>query len=280
MEDELMKKYEDPSVYNFHNRAPYLPQEPEEWCQEDSGAETNERDSSSSQYEKIVEEMKQNECGTEEKNCCAKNSKDKYPDEGDIELINKTLIEKCTCIEDKISEMSKSIDSMKGELDGIQKYGEAVALLKTAVTRNQQNEERIYKELDIAKKDERYSMIKPFLEFMVSQHIDLLNSKKQYENDKEAVIDELGEKAYSEIISLHDFQMEAIESQLKIQGILLEEYVPDSEFNATEQMPSKTTVETEDNSKIGKVAYVEHCCYKYNDKILRKAKVRLYKAGK
>lgn len=190
------------------------------------------------------------------------------------------VLEKLDALSGSISRLQSDMDSMKGKMGELQGYREAVTQLKFSLNRNQQNEERIYKELEAAKKDEHYTTIKPFLEFMVSLHIDLVNSRKQYENDKEAVIEEYGEKAYNEMIELHNFQIESIEGQLQIQGMEIREYAPDSAYVVTEQTPSKTIVEIADSDLNGKIARCETPCYLYKDKVLRKARVVLYKLTK
>ena len=190
------------------------------------------------------------------------------------------LYERLKSMEEKIDGLQADLRKVKDNMDSLHGYKEAVEQLKASLLRNQQNEERIYKELDLAKKDERYTIIKPFLEFMVIQHLDLMKSRSQYENDKNSIIDEYGDKAYQEIIELHSFQIDALERQLEVQGVTINNYVEGSAYDASEQMSSKQTIQTDNTDLVGKVAVVETQCYKYSDKVLRKAKVRLYKLDK
>ena len=191
-----------------------------------------------------------------------------------------TIMDSVKEIDAKVSRLENDVEKVKSGMNEIQGYRDAVTQLKISLKRNQENEERIYKDLEIAKKDERFMMIKPLLDSIVSIHMELLNSKVQYEEDKEAVVREYGEKAYKEIISLHDYQMKNIEGILQNQGVELIWHLPDTPFNSMEQMVSKNTEPTEDASKKDVIVRSETPCYRYNDKVLRKAKVVMYKVTK
>lgn len=229
---------------------------------------------------KVYNEDAQNECNTGQE---ATHTKTGAAEES----MGTAFTEMCNVIMDsveeinvKVSKLEDDMEKVKSGMNEIQGYRDAVAQLKISLCRNQQNEERIYKDLEIAKKDERFTTIKPLLESIISIHMELLNSKVQYEEDQETVVQEYGEKAYKEIISLHDYQMKNIEGILQNQGVELIWYLPDTPFNAMEQMVSKNTESTEDISKKDIIVRGETPCYRYNDKVLRKAKVVMYKVAK
>lgn len=187
------------------------------------------------------------------------------------------IIKSVATVAEKISTLEKDMAKVITGMNEIQGYRDAVSQLKVSLLRNQQNEERIYKDLEIAKKDEKFVLIKPLLESIISIHTELLSSRLQYETDRDVVVQDCGEKAYKEIIGMHEYQMKNIEGILQIHGVELIWYMPDTSFEAMKQTISKKTELTEDVSKKDFIARTEMPCYCYNDKILRKAKVVMYK---
>lgn len=154
----------------------------------------------------------------------------------------------------------------------------AVETLRRSLALHQTNEDKIYKELEEYRKNQYFNYIKPFLEFLITMLTDMNNSVRQYEEDKTDFVEKYGEAHYEEIINLQKYFADQIAFQLQIQGVEIVEYQPETAFIATEQMIGKPVL-TEDPALVGKVARVDSACYKYEDKILRKAKVSVYKAA-
>lgn len=183
----------------------------------------------------------------------------------------------------KISEVSSALSKLASEVAGIKTgisrfdgYEKAVEALKRSLAANQRNEENIYKELEEYKKNQYYNFIRPFLEFLINLLTDMINSRKQYEDDRDEFIAQHGQEIYDEIIELHGFYVQQIESQLQIQGVEIVNYESGTPFVSIEQIISKPIL-TEDSSLAGTVGKVDSACYKFEDKILKKAKVHVYK---
>lgn len=176
-----------------------------------------------------------------------------------------------------VSNVAEQVTSLKAGMIKFADYDTAVETLKRSLNVHQHNEDNIYKELEGYKKNQYYNYIRPFFEFLISLLTDMIASKKQYENDKDEIIEHNGQEIYDEIIELHKYYTQQIESQLQIQGVEIIEYSPNTPFISMEQIIS-TPVLTADNSLVGLVALADSACYKFEDKIIKKAKVHVYKA--
>ena len=104
----------------------------------------------------------------------------------------------------------------------------------------------------------------------------MINSKKQYENDYNEFIMQHNQDIYDEIINMHDFYIQQIQNQLQIQGVEIINHEPNMPFIATEQVIIKS-ISTQDTALSGIVGKIDSACYKFQNKILRKAKVHVYK---
>ena len=179
-------------------------------------------------------------------------------------------------ISENVSQLISEVAGIKTSLAKLDGYDKAVETLKRSLAANQRNEDNIYKELETYKKNQYFNYIRPFLEFLINILTDMLNLKKQYEDDKENFVSQHGQEVYDEIIDLNDYYLHQIENQLQIQGVEIIHYESESAFVATEQTISKVIL-TDDDSLVGIVGKVDSACYKFEDKVLKKAKVQVYK---
>lgn len=182
-----------------------------------------------------------------------------------------------SAIGDNVLRLLEDISEVKASVSRFDGYDKAVETLKRSLAANQRNEDNIYKELETYKKNQYFNYIRPFLEFLINLLTDMLTSKKQYEDDQVEFIAQHGQDVYDEIIELHQYYTQQIESQLQIQGVEIIHYEPETAFIPTEQIISKT-ISTEDTLRSGKIGKVDSACYKFEDKVLKKAKVHVYKA--
>lgn len=177
----------------------------------------------------------------------------------------------------EVSDIARQVNELKAAITKFSSYDTAVETLKRSLSAHQNNEANIHKELEGYKKNQYFNYIRPFIEFLISLLSDMKGSIKQYESDKEKFIEQHGEEIYDEIIGLHSFYIQQIESQIQIQGVEIIDYEINTSFVPMEQLIS-TPVLTEDSSLVGLVASVDSACYKFEDKIIKKAKVHVYKA--
>ena len=177
---------------------------------------------------------------------------------------------------DDVSKLIGDVSEIKTGISKFDGYDKAVDTLKRYLAANQRNEDNIYKELEIYKKNQYYNYIRPFLEFLINLLNDMLNSKKQYEDDRDEFISQHGQEVYDEIIELHGYYVQQIESQLQIQGVEIINYETGTSFISTEQIISKPIL-TDDSALSGLVGKIDSLCYKFEDKVLKKAKVHVYK---
>ncbi len=209
-----------------------------------------------------------------------------------VEAITQTVASTCSMVNNEdvailleevrkmsivISTVSEQVVNIKSGISKFSGYDTAVETLKRSLSVHQHNEDNIYKELEGYKKNQYYNYIRPFFEFLINLLTDMISSKKQYEKDKDEFIEHHGQEIYDEIIELHNYYTQQIESQLQIQGVEIIEYTSNTPFVSTEQLIS-TPVLTEDSSLVGLVASADSACYKFDDKIIKKAKVHVYKA--
>lgn len=190
--------------------------------------------------------------------------------------VSEESLELITTIGDNVEKLLGELTALRASVSHFDGYDKAVDTLKRSLAANQRNEENIYKELETYKKNQYYTYIRPFLEFLINLLTDLLGSMKQYEDDKDEFIESHGQEMYNEIINLHKYYAQQIESQLQIQGVEVIHYENSTPFIATEQIISKTIL-TEDSSLSGTVGKVDSACYKFEEKVLKKAKVHVYK---
>lgn len=86
---------------------------------------------------------------------------------------------KIASMEECIEKLCTSIDERnRKDAAVLQNYRTSLDNLRISLAANQRNEDKIYKELEIAKKDERFLIIRPFLEFIVERHFELVKSLK------------------------------------------------------------------------------------------------------
>lgn len=201
-----------------------------------------------------------------------------------VKTVSALNSEEITAMFDEIkkmsSQLSEIIENVAGIKSGISRfnsYDSAVDTLKRSLSVHQRNEDNIYKELEQYKKNQYYNYIRPFFEFLISLLTDMISSKKDYQNDEIEFVEKHGQGIFDEIIDLHNYYIDQIVSQLQIQGVEVIEYQPNTPFIPTEQLIS-TPVLTEDISMVGQVASADSYCYKFEEKIVKKAKVHVYKA--
>ncbi len=178
----------------------------------------------------------------------------------------------------KLSAMLAQIESISREVSRLAAYDKAVDTLKVSLAANQNSEKNLYKEVEEYKKDTYFTNIKPFLMFMVDMLCEMKKSLSQYLDDKEEFIAENSENSFNEIVDLLKFFIGSFENQMKIQGVDIITFEPDSDYIAGQQRISKT-VKTDDPAKNGKIAAVLSDCYMYGTTVLRPAKVTAYKLG-
>ena len=170
----------------------------------------------------------------------------------------------------KIGELNTRVNTLVSE------FHRTVETLKLSLAANQRNEANIHKELEVYKNNQYFMYIKPYLEFMISMLDDLKGSKKDYEKDKDSIVESNTEDIFNEIIGLHDMFIKQLVSQLKIQGVEIISYQPGDKFIPLEQIITKTEP-TDDPDSVEKIASAESDCYKFEDKVLKRAKVHVYK---
>lgn len=188
-----------------------------------------------------------------------------------------TLLAKTSEISEGLINLLSEVSGIKADLSKFDGYEKAVDTLKRSLAAHQHNEDSIHKELEGYKRNQYYNYIRPFLEFLINLLTDMINSKKQYEGDHDDFVSQHGQEVYNEIVELHDFYIQQIESQLQIQGVEVINYETDTPFIPTEQIISKPII-TENVDLVGMVGQVDSACFKFEDKILKKAKVHVYKA--
>lgn len=186
------------------------------------------------------------------------------------------LIDNVKIISEGVNTLSAEMNMLKSQLGKLDVCDRALETLKRSLAANINNENNIHKELEVYKKNQYFSYIRPFMEFIIGLLVDISESRKQYINDRESIVGSYDEKIYEEIINLHTYYIQQLTSQLQIQGVEIVSYEENSDFIATEQMISKT-VSTDNKELTGKISTFDVPCFKYEDKILRKAKVQVYK---
>lgn len=199
--------------------------------------------------------------------------------EEDTLIFDQTTNNDIAYIRQAIERVSEDIVKMKYSIDTdiIKGYNSLINSLQISVASNKAHEESIYKELEIARKDEHFVRIRPFLDFIADLHAELVESLVDYEEDCEKLVSDYTEKGYKDIISLHKYIIKKIEGELSRQGVEIVDYESGTEFNAAEQTTIKKTINTDDDLLVGKIAEVMSSCYRYGEKVIRKAKVCLYK---
>lgn len=186
------------------------------------------------------------------------------------------LIDNVKIISEGVSTLSAEMNMLKSQMCKLDVCDKTLETLKRSLAANINNENNIHKELEVYKKNQYFSYIRPFMEFIIGLLVDISESRKQYINDKESIVGSYDEKIYEEIINLHTYYIQQMTSQLHIQGVEIVSYEVNSDFIATEQMISKT-VSTDNKELTGKISSFDVPCFKYDDKILKKAKVQVYK---
>lgn len=152
-------------------------------------------------------------------------------------------------------------------------YETELNILRASVAQNQRNEERLYKDLDAARKDEHFTIIRPFLEFLITMHTEILKFQRQYQEAREEFNNE---ELWKEILGLHDYFINMIQHQLNFQGVEIVSYEPDTPFSPVEHAMIRTAP-TSDPGQNAMIASAETFGYRYDGKILRRARVVVYK---
>lgn len=205
-----------------------------------------------------------------------KNMSDETEPSTSVLPVSEESFELIATIGDNVEKLLGELTALRASVLHFDGYDKAVDTLKRSLAANQRNEENIYKELEVYRKNQYYTYIRPFLEFLISLLTDLLSSLKQYEDDKDEFIESHGQEMYNEIINLHKYYTQQIESQLQIQGVEVIHFETGTPFIATEQIISKTIL-TDDSNLSGIVGKIDSACYKFEEKVLKKAKVHVYK---
>jgi len=254
-----------------------------EEASEEPEPQQEEQSCGQSETEEVVEEQPVEESAGEA--CEGQTAMQNVSDER-LEAMAKQIADTAdtaACMNQKVDKVATQLDAVQKRMETLAGYEKAVSTLERAVdtlkvslAANQHNEENLVKELAIYKKDSYFTNIRPFLEFMVGFDIEIKDSKKQYVKDKDDFIANSSEEVYEEIIQLHDYFLGQLENQLEIQGVSIVTYEPETDFISGEQMVSRP-VFTDDAGKVGKVAAVDSECYMYQDKVLRKSKVQVYR---
>ncbi len=181
-----------------------------------------------------------------------------------------------------VDSVSKEVAEIKKtvEVDILKQYSSIINDLKLSVASNLAHEESMHKELELARKDEHFVTIRPFISFIVELHAEYSDTLREYEEDSDNLIASYTEKGYKEIVDMISYNIDKISGELSRQGVEILDYDAGTEFITTEQTVMKKTEPTTDEALVGKIARVISSCYKYGDKVLKKAKVSLYKIEK
>lgn len=197
--------------------------------------------------------------------------------ESDVTATLSTLLEKANRIDLETAKNSQFLNEIKSTVESINAgYSNTVEALKRSLAANQTNENNIYKELETYKKNQYLMYIRPFLEFMITLLEDFKRSRAEYINDKNAILKENSVDLFNEIINFYDSYIELIQNQLEIQGVEIIKHQTGEKFNAAEQIISKT-ISTNDSQLAGTVGKAESDCYIIDQKVLKRAKVQVYK---
>ncbi len=186
------------------------------------------------------------------------------------------VAEKADLFSSQLNSLSAEISSVKAQVVRLAAYDTAVETLKRSLAANQTNENNLHKEVEEYKRGTYFTNIKPFLMFMIEMLCDLKNTKSEYTDDREAFISENSEKIYNEICLMLDYYIERIEGQLEIQGVKIISYENGSAYVPIRQKIAKT-VATDRAELNGMLAKIYSDCYMYEEKILKPAKVHVYK---
>lgn len=171
-------------------------------------------------------------------------------------------------------EIKETVNNIKEEIEKMTSYAVAVDSLRKSIFINRDNEEKLRKELDSYKNDERFKQIKPFLMMVVQMHSELDKSRAEYSDPK--CVEELGEAVCKEIVDALDYLIGMVEAQMQVQGITVNDYEEGTSLIVTEQIIVKT-VPTDVDENVGKIAVCKSKAYIYEGTVLQKAKVFVYK---
>lgn len=188
----------------------------------------------------------------------------------------KNISDKTDSFSGQISNISAELSSVKAQVTRLAAYDTAVETLKRSLAANQTSETNLYKEVEKYKKGTYFTNIKPFLMFMIELLCDLKKTKAEYTDDSEAFIKENSESVYNDICLMLDYYIENVEKQLGIQGVTIYSYECGSAYVPHNQQIAKA-VPTDDPELNGTVAKIYCDCYMYEDKVLKPARVHVYK---
>lgn len=188
----------------------------------------------------------------------------------------KNISDKTDSFSGQISNISAELSSVKAQVTRLAAYDTAVETLKRSLAANQTSETNLYKEVEKYKKGTYFTNIKPFLMFMIELLCDLKKTKAEYTDDSEAFIKENSESVYNDICLMLDYYIENVEKQLGIQGVTIYSYECGSAYVSRYQQIAKA-VPTDDPELNGTVAKIYCDCYMYEDKVLKPARVHVYK---
>lgn len=244
---------------------------------EHENAETsNNTDIEQAQAEELViESAEDNDTTYKKQDIVGKNIAEE--NESDLTATLSTLLEKANRIDLETAKNTQFLNEIKSTIEFINiGYGNTVEVLKRSLAANQTNENNIHKELETYKKNQYLMYIRPFLEFMITLLEDFKRSKAEYINDKDVILKENSVDLFNEIINFYDSYIELIQNQLEIQGVEIIKHQTGEKFNAVEQIISRT-IATSDSQLAGTVGKAESDCYIIDQKVLKRAKVQVYK---
>ena len=228
---------------------------------EEDGAPTQNADSG---QDSVVEEENSHADNPEP----ALQEKESKPEIPDFSEVLAALSDTRSCM-DKLTAAIASVPRLDA-------YEKALRILEVSVAQNQRNEERLYKDLETARKGEHFTAIRPFLEFLITIHAEMLKSRREYQGAWEEFERQSNGELFKEILEFHDYYINMIQHQLNFQGVEIVSYEPDTPFSPVEQSIIRTAP-TSDPSKNSMIASVETFGYRYDGKILRRARVVVYK---
>lgn len=223
-------------------------------------AESKENDEPVSEADNNVDENEEKNQKSEDKNNSVSSALDI------TEMLNQQ-----TSIAQKVGRLENSMSSMASESK------EMLLQLKRQLEFHQNNEDRLRKEVDSYKRDEKYVALKPLLEFMIDMRIDFAEMLSDYQEKLNVEDQGPDDSLIKEICNTFAFNIKQIDQVLRFQGVVVKTFQPGDEYSVGENQVMRAFVETNDETLTGKIAMAVNDCYLMNDKVIKQAKVKLYK---
>lgn len=179
------------------------------------------------------------------------------------------LLAKNADIEDQLLKLNGKQVQLNQKLDDANKAASAHAVMQ----------KRMGDELDKYKKNLYASITEPFINQLITIHLDLVKGLKEWESDRAGIsADDVNEIAKLDaVIGELKFYTESVEGSLSNCGVEVFTPETDTPMDQLRHVIVKT-IPTDDASKHGYIESVRTCGYAYNNKTLRPAKVVVYKA--